>query len=77
MRRYGWLAVLAFTAVAGPASGESAGRYACVGTATDAALNVDLGSGEGGVWQSAITLMVTGGTGEISGTVYDVDKSGG
>ena len=69
-----WLVVLAFTAVNGTASAENAGRYACVETAGEATLNVDLGSGEGGAWQSVVTLTIVGGTGEISGTVYDVDK---
>jgi hypothetical protein len=73
-RRARWLVVLAFTAATGEASGQSAGRYQCVGTASEATLNVDLGSGEGGAWQSSITLAVIGGTAEISGTVYDVDK---
>jgi hypothetical protein len=70
-----WLVVVpAVTAVIGTASGQNAGRYNCVGTASEAALNMDLGSGEGGAWQSVITLTVIGGAAEISGTVYDVDK---
>jgi hypothetical protein len=89
MRRAHWLGVFAFTAVVGAAtttagadgagsgSGKSAGRYACVGTANEAELKIDLGSGEGGAWQSEITLAVMGGTGEISGAVYDVDKVAG
>jgi hypothetical protein len=73
-RRARWLVVLAFTAVVGTASAENVARYACVGTAGEATLNVDLGSGEGGAWQSTVTLTVMGGAAEISGTVYDVDK---
>jgi hypothetical protein len=74
VRRARWLAVLSLTMIGGPAAGENTGRYACVATASDAELHVDLGSGEGGAWQSALTLTVIGGTGEINGTVYDVDK---
>jgi hypothetical protein len=85
-RRARWRAGLVFTVVACAAtaaaragdtenaSGKSAGRYACVGTASDAELRLDLGSGESGVFASEITLTVMGGTAEISGTVYDVDK---
>jgi len=89
-RRARWSVGLAFIGLAGAAttvafaaggansaSGKSAGRYACVGTANDAELRVDLGSGEGGVWAGDITLTVAGGTAEISGTVYDVDKVAG
>jgi hypothetical protein len=80
MRRMRWFAALALTIVAATAAGadvapgKSAGRYACVGTSNDAELRVDLGSGEGGVWTSEITLTVVGGTTEISGSAYDVDK---
>ena len=74
VRRARWLAVLSLTMIGGSASGESAGRYACVATASDAELHVDLGSGEGGAWQSALTLTVIAGTGELNGTVFDVDK---
>ena len=74
MRWARWFVVLPLAMIGGTASGESAGRYACVATASDAELHVDLGSGDGGAWQSAIALTVTGGTGEIDGTVYDVDK---
>lgn len=78
-----WFVGLVFAAIAGAAtaaggaddpSGKSAGRTACVGTSSDAELQVDLGSGEGGVWASDITLTVAGGAAEISGAVYDVDK---
>jgi hypothetical protein len=85
-RRARWFVRLAFVVVAGAAAaavaageaggaaGKSAGRYACVGTANDAEMNVDLGSGEGGAWQSQITLTVMGGNAEISGSVYDVER---
>jgi hypothetical protein len=82
-RRSRWFGGLSFTIVAGvtaaawaaeSAAGKSPGRYACVATASDAELKVDLGSGEGGVWASQITLTVMGATPEISGVVYDVDK---
>ena len=78
-----WFVAVAFVGIAGAgasaggaesASGRSAGRYACLATADDAELQVDLGSGERGVWASDVTLTVTGGTPEIRGTVYDVDK---
>ena len=81
-----WFVGLAFIAVVGAAtaavgvekaetgSAKTAGRYACVGTADEAELRVDLGSGEGGAWQSEITMTVMGSTAEISGNVYDVDK---
>ena len=81
-----WFGGLVFTLVAGAASANvsaggtesapptSAGRYACVGTASDAELRVDLGNGDRGVWASEITVTVTDGNAAISGTVYDVDK---
>jgi hypothetical protein len=81
-----WFVSLAFVAAVGAAAvavgapatggaaGKTAGRYACVATANDAELKVDLGAGEGGVWQSEITVTVMGGTAEVTGTVYDVDR---
>jgi hypothetical protein len=85
MKRWArWFVGLAFVvgaataaAAADSASAKPAGRYACVGTANDAELKVDLGAGEGGAWKSEITLTVMGGTGEIGGTVYDVDRMTG
>jgi hypothetical protein len=81
-RRARWFVGLALVGGAGSATAaaaaggaaKSAGRYACVATANDAELNVDLGSGEGGAWQSQITLTVMGGAAEISGSVYDVER---
>jgi hypothetical protein len=86
MRRARWFVGLAFVGIAGAAtaaagaggtgdaSSKSVGRYACIATANDAELGVDLGAGEGGVWQGQITVTVMGGTAEISGSVYDVDR---
>jgi hypothetical protein len=75
---------LAFTVIAGAAlaaggaespPAKPAGRYACVGSSSDAELRVDLGNGQRGVWAGEVTLTVIGGTAEISGNVYDVDKA--
>ena len=87
MKRWArWFAAVAFVSVAAAtmtvvgagaaanAPAKPAGRYACVVTANDAELKVDLGAGEGGVWQSEITVTVMGGTAEITGTVYDVER---
>jgi len=73
-----WFVGLAFAlvATAATAASKSAPRYACLATSADAELRVDLGNGEGGVWAGEITLTVMGGTAEISGTVYDVQKLG-
>ena len=38
MRRTRWLVVVALAMIGGTASAESAGRYACVATASDAEL---------------------------------------
>jgi len=87
-RRARWFVRVAFVVVAGAATAavaaggpggaaaKSAGRYACIATANDAELNVDLASGEGGgAWPSQITLTVMGGATEISGSVYDVERA--
>jgi hypothetical protein len=83
-RRARWFVGLACICAAGAvvagvaaAAEKSVSRVACVGTASDAELKVDLGSGEGGAWSSEITLTVMGGTGEISGSVYDVERMTG
>ena len=71
---------LAFGVVGGMASGEGGGagapRYACVETATEAELRVDLGSGEGGAWRGDLTLTILGGMSELGGTVFDTSKLG-
>jgi hypothetical protein len=75
-RRARWFVGIAFAVVTGVAAtaARSAPRYACVATTADGELRVDLGNGEGGVWAGEVTLTVMGGTAEISGTVYDVEK---
>jgi hypothetical protein len=64
-------------ATAAPAPGSAAAaapRYACLETATEAELRVDLGGGEGGAWRGDLTLTILGGGGELAGTVFDMAK---
>ncbi len=71
------MAAAAAAAADGASTGSAAApRFACIETAAEAELRLDLGAGEGGVWRGELTLTTVAGTSELGGTAYDMSKAG-